>query len=209
MSSPNPKVDAYLIDGCGRCSLGGTPQCKVHNWDEELKILRAIILECDLTEELKWKVPCYTFEGKNVLILAAFKEYCAISFLKGSLLKDTENILSTPGEHTQSARLIKFTTTEEIIRKESFIKEYIEEAINLEKVGEKVNFKEKTEINLPQEFRNMLDNLPELRSAFFSLTPGRQRGYMLYFSAPKQSATRELRIEKCIQQIMEGKGMHD
>ncbi|MCX6353088.1 MAG: DUF1801 domain-containing protein [Bacteroidetes bacterium] len=205
----NPKVDAYLIEGCGRCELGGTPQCKVHNWEEELELLRMIILDSGLTEELKWKVPCYTFQKNNILILAAFKEYCAISFFKGALLKDDYVILSKPGENTQAARLIKFTNLQEIEKVKTIIKAYIQEAIEIEKAGLKIDFKEKTKLIFPIEFQNKLDEIPELKMAFEALTPGRQRGYNLFFSAPKQSTTREARIEKCLQQILRGKGLND
>lgn len=204
----NPDVDLYLIDGCGRCPLGGTPECKVNNWQEELKQLRRIVLECGLTEELKWKVPCYTFQKKNVLIVAAFKEYCSLSFFKGVLLKDTHSILEKPGENSQSDRLIKFTNVQEIIKMEAILKAYIFEAIEVEKAGLKVNFKKNSE-PVPEELQKKLDEIPALKNAFEALTPGRQRAYILHFSQPKQARTRLSRIEKCIPQILDGIGLHD
>ncbi len=138
-------IDAYLADGCGRCPLGGTPECKVHNWDKELKLLRKLVLSCGLTEELKWKVPCYTLDGKNVLIVSAFKEYASISFFKGALLADPHGILSQAGENSQAARLVRFTSTKEIQAREAVLKETIQQAIELERSGAKVDFKAKHE----------------------------------------------------------------
>lgn len=204
----NPKVDEYLLEGCGRCPLGGTPQCKVHNWEEELKMLRAIVLDCGLTETLKWGVPCYTFQQSNVLIVSAFKDYCALSFFKGALLQDTDNILEKPGENSQAARLIKFTDTGTIAEMESTLKSYIFEAVEVEKAGLKVTFKKNPE-PIPEELQNKMEEDPLLETAFAALTPGRQRGYILYFSAPKQSKTRESRIEKCREKIFMGKGLND
>ena len=205
----NPKVDNYLIDGCGRCPLGATPQCKVNNWREELKELRRIVLDCGLTEEVKWGIPCYTFKNNNIVLVSAFKEYCSLSFFKGALLKDAGKILKKPGENSQAARLFRFTNVDEIIKLESKIKEYIFEAVEVEKAGLKVNFKKSSEFNIPEEFQNKLNEFPVLKTAFYKLTPGRQRGYLLHFSAPKQSKTRESRIEKCMPQILSGKGLND
>jgi uncharacterized protein YdeI (YjbR/CyaY-like superfamily) len=205
----NPKVDVYFTAGCGRCPLVNTPQCKVHNWDAELEKLRMIILDCGLTEELKWGVPCYTFHKNNILLIGAFNEYCALSFFKGALLKDATGILKKPGENTQAARLIRFTDVREIARMESILKAYIYEAIEVEKAGLKVNFKKTTGFIIPEEFQNKLDEIPALKTAFEALTPGRQRAYILYFSQPKQSKTRESRVEKCLQQILNGKGLND
>ena len=206
MNDMNSKVDLYLIEGCGRCPLGNTPQCKVNNWREELVQLRRILLDCGLTEELKWGVPCYTFQENNLFIVAAFKEFCSLSFFKGVLLSDPHHILVKAGEHSQSARLIKFTTVQEIIEMEGILKEYVYEAI--EKAGLKVDFKKNPE-PIPEELQQILDENPEFKMAFEALTPGRQRGYILYFSAPKQSKTRTSRVEKCILQIMAGKGLND
>jgi uncharacterized protein YdeI (YjbR/CyaY-like superfamily) len=202
----NPKVDLYLADGCGRCALYATPQCKVIPWQKELAALRAIVLDCGLTEELKWGVPCYTFQDGNIAIVSAFKAYCSVSFFKGVLLQDTHGILVQQGEHSQSARLIKFTHIREIIAQESIIKTYIYEAIEVEKAGLKVEFKKNPE-PIPEEFQRKLDEIPALKTAFEALTPGRQRGYILYFSQPKQAKSREARVEKCVARIMEGKGL--
>ncbi len=202
-------VDEYLATGCGRCSHWNTPACKVHAWHDELTRLRSIVLACGLTEELKWKVPCYTSEGRNVVLISAFKEYCALSFFKGALLKDPKGILSLPGENSQAGRLVRFTSIREIAALEPTLKAYIQEAVAIEKAGLKVPLKSITERTIPEELQRKLDELPALKAAFNALTPGRQRGYLLHFSAPKQSQTREARVEKCIPQILEGKGMQD
>lgn len=204
----NQEVDIYFIEGCGRCPLVSTPQCKVHNWTEELKKLRGIIMDCGLTEELKWKVPCYTFQGNNVLILSAFNECCTVSFFKGALLSDSYRILSKPGENTQVARLIRFTSVREVESLETALKAYIYEAIEVEKAGLRGTY-EKNPEPLPEELLQKFTELPELKMAFQALTPGRKRGYILYFSAPKQSKTREARIEKYIPLILHGKGIND
>ncbi len=204
----NPKVDEYFTEGCGRCPLGGTPQCKVHKWPEEMKLLRKILLDCGLTEEVKWSVPCYTFNKSNVVILSAFKEYCALSFFKGALLQDPHAILIKPGENSQASRQIRFTGVRKIIEMEPVIKDYIYEAIELEREGLKVNFKKNPE-PVPVEFQRKLDESPALNTAFNELTPGKQRGYILYFSAPKQSKNRESRIEKHVLHILDGKGLYD
>jgi uncharacterized protein YdeI (YjbR/CyaY-like superfamily) len=209
METENPKIDNYLAEGCGRCPLGGTPDCKVHSWQKEMILLRGILLDCGLIEELKWGVPCYTYKGNNILILAAFKDYCSISFFKGALLFDSHSILKKPGENSQAARLIQFTDIQTIRDMELTIKSYVFEAIEVEKAGLKVDFKEKTELQFPEELIQLLDQNPTLKIAFEALTPGRQRGYNLYFTAPKQSKTRWTRIEKCIPQILKGKGLHD
>lgn len=204
----NKTVDNYLLEGCGRCSLGGTPECKVHQWISELELLRMIVLDCGLTEESKWGVPCYTYRGSNVLIVSAFKDYCSISFFKGSLLSDPKEILEKPGENSQAARLLKFTNTGAIKALEVHIKNYIYEAIEVEQAGLKVNFK-KTSEPIPEELEKRFADDPILKTAFESLTPGRQRGYLLYFSAPKQSKTRASRIEKSIGKILNGEGIND
>ena len=204
----NPKVDKYLIDGCMRCELGGTPDCKVHNWTSEFELLRKIVLDCGLTEDLKWGMPCYTLDEKNVLMISAFKEYCCISFFKGTLLTDTKNLLKKPGENSQAVRLFKFTSTDEIIKIEAEIKDYIFEAIEVERAGLQIVFKKNRE-PIPEELENKFDEDPVFKSAFDALTPGRQRGYILYISAPKQSGTRISRIEKCTEKIFRGEGLHD
>jgi uncharacterized protein YdeI (YjbR/CyaY-like superfamily) len=195
MSKANPKLDAYFK--------------KVKTWREEFNLLRKIILECDLAEEVKWRLPGYTFEGSNIVIIQAFKDYCAIMFFKGALLKDASGILIQQTQNVQSARQIRFTDVREIAQMEAVLKSYIHEAIDVEKAGLKVNLKKTSEFTIPEEFRNKLDKNPALKTAFEALTPGRQRAYILYFAAAKQSKTRESRIEKCAQQILDGKGLND
>jgi uncharacterized protein YdeI (YjbR/CyaY-like superfamily) len=190
----NPKVDVYLR--------------KSKKWQEEMEKLRMIILDCQLTEELKWAKPCYTFQKSNIVIIQGFKEFCALMFCKGVLLNDANGILIKPGENTQAGRQIRFTNVREIVEMEAILKAYIYEAIEVEKAGLKVNFKENPE-PIPEEFQNKLAEIPALKTAFDALTPGRQRAYILYFSAPKQSKTRESRVEKCMQQILNGKGLDD
>jgi uncharacterized protein YdeI (YjbR/CyaY-like superfamily) len=191
----NPKVDVYLS--------------KAKKWQEELEKLRMIILDCQLTEELKWGKPCYTFQKSNIVLIIGFKEYCALIFCKGALLNDANGILIKPGENTQAGRQIRFTNVREIVELEPILKAYIYEAIEAEKAGLKVNFKKHTELIFPEEFQKKLDEIPGLKTAFEALTPGRQRAYNLYFSAPKQSKTRESRVEKCMQQILNKKGLND
>lgn len=204
----NQQVDQYLMVGCGRCPLGGTPDCKVHNWTAELELLRMIVLDCGLTEESKWGVPCYTYQNSNVLLLSAFKEHCSISFFKGALLQDASGILEKPGQNTQAARVIKFTHADQIAAIETELKACIQEAIEVEKAGLNVQFKKNPE-PLPEELEQQLAADPVLKSAFEALTPGRQRGYILHFSAPKQSKTRFARIEKCVGKILNGEGLND
>lgn len=205
----NPAVDLYLAEGCARCSLGGTPACKVHKWPRELAELRRIVLECGLTEERKWGVPCYTFGGKNVLIVSAFVDYASISFFKGSLLPDPGGLLEKPGENSQAARVARFTSLEKVLAWEPDLKTFIFGAVELEKAGARVEFRAKEELVFPEELHQKFAEIPGLQDAFEALTPGRQRGYNLFFSAPKQSQTRTSRIEKWIPAIFEGKGIHD
>jgi uncharacterized protein YdeI (YjbR/CyaY-like superfamily) len=205
----NVQVDRYLSEGCGRCPLGGTPQCKVHRWPDELKALRSIAVQSGLTEELKWGVPCYTYQKHNVAIIAAFREYCSISFFKGVLLDDPDGMLQSPGENSQAVRLMRFTSVAEIKAKKRALTEFLRKAIELEQAGLKVDFKAKSELVFPEELEIKMNALPALRSAFTSLTPGRQRGYILYFTAAKQAQTRHSRIEKCLPAILEGRGLHD
>jgi uncharacterized protein YdeI (YjbR/CyaY-like superfamily) len=195
MNRTNPKVDFYFS--------------KEKKWQEELEKLRTIILDCQLTEELKWGVPCYTFQKSNVVLIHVFKEYCAILFVKGALLNDAHGILITQTENVQAARQIRFTNVQEIVEMETILKAYINEAIEVEKAGLKVDYKKTTEFIIPEEFQNKLDESPALKTAFDALTLGRQRAYILYFSAPKQSKTRETRVEKYMQQILNGKGLND
>jgi uncharacterized protein YdeI (YjbR/CyaY-like superfamily) len=195
MNEPNPKVDFYFSNA--------------KQWQQEYEKLRTILLDCPLTEELKWGVPCYTFEKSNIVLIHGFKEYCAILFVKGALLKDDRGILITQTENVQSARQIRFTQVGEIVEMEAILKAYIAEAIEVEKAGLKVEFKKATEYSVAEEFQHKLDELPALKTAFEALTPGRQRAYLLYFSDPKQAKTREARVEKCMPQILNGKGLND
>jgi len=191
----NPNVDEYLS--------------KTKKWQEEFEKLRMFILDCQLTEELKWGVPCYTFQKRNIVLIHGFKEYCALLFFKGALLHDTHGILIKQTENVQAGRQIRFTNVREIVAMETILKAYIYEAIEVEKSGLEVNFKKNTEFIIPEEFQNKFDEIPALKTAFEALTPGRQRAYILYFSQPKQSKTRESRVEKCMQQILNGKGLND
>ena len=195
MNRMNPKVDFFFS--------------KAKKWQEEFEKLRMIILDCQLTEELKWGVPCYTFQNSNIVLIHVFKEYCAVLFVKGALLKDANGILIQQTENVQAGRQIRFTNVREIVKMEPILKAYIHEAIEVEKVGLKVNYKKATEFIIPEEFINKLEEVPGLQDAFDALTPGRQRAYILYFSEPKQSKTRESRVEKCMQQILNGKGLND
>jgi uncharacterized protein YdeI (YjbR/CyaY-like superfamily) len=194
MNRMNPKVDAYLR--------------RAKKWQEEFEKLRMIVLDCQLNEELKWGVPCYTFQKKNIVLIHGFKEYCALLLFKGALLKDAEGILIQQTENVQAGRQIRFTNVREIIVMEPILKTYIYEAVEVEKVGLKVDFKKTKEFKIPEEFQKKLDEIPALKTAFDALTPGRQRAYILYFSAPKQSKTRLSRVEKCMQQILNGKGLN-
>jgi uncharacterized protein YdeI (YjbR/CyaY-like superfamily) len=205
----NPQIDNYLAVGCGRCPLGGTPDCKVHNWPEALVKLRAILLETELTEEVKWSVPCYTFNGKNVLIMSALKGYCALGFFKGALLKDPEAVLIQSTPNMQAERQLRFTTVQQVVELEQVIKAYVQEAIEVEKAGLEVEYKKTSEFDVPEELEAQFDEDPAFKAAFEALTPGRQRGYLLHFSQPKQAKTRTSRIEKCTPQIFEGIGLHD
>jgi uncharacterized protein YdeI (YjbR/CyaY-like superfamily) len=191
----NPKVDWFFT--------------KATQWQEEYETLRAIILDCGLTEELKWGCPCYTFQNTNIVLIHGFKEYCALLFHKGALLNDTIGILIQQTENVQAARQIRFTNIKEIIELETTLKAYIYEAIEVEKAGLKVTLKKTTEFKMPEEFQTVLENMPELKIAFYKLSPGRQRGYLLHFSTPKQAKTREARIEKSVPLILNGKGLED
>jgi uncharacterized protein YdeI (YjbR/CyaY-like superfamily) len=201
-------ADVFFTDGCGRCARGGTPQCKVHTWEQPLKALRSLILECGLTEESKWGVPCYTYQGHNILMLGAFNDSCVLSFLKGALLQDTKGVLTKPGESTQSGRVIRFTHVNEVHDLATDIKAYIFEAIEVEKAGLKVEFKKQLE-PIPSELQSKMDEIPAFRAAFEALTPGKQRGYILHISQAKQSETRASRVVNCMPKIMLGKSMQD
>ena len=203
----NPQVDKYLIDGCMRCKYGGTPQCKVHNWREELEMLRQIVLETGLTEEIKWGAPVYTHKGKNIVSVGALKESANIGFFKGVLLTDKHKILQQQG-NLQSDRIIKFTNVKDIEKVKDVLKEYVLEAIEIEESGKKVEFKKNPE-PIPNELLEAFEQDPAFKKAFYALTAGRQRGYIIHFSQPKQSQTRIGRIEKYKEQIFNGVGLHD
>jgi len=194
MTAKNPEVEALL---------------KNPEWNKERKALRALLLECGLTENVKWRQLCYTYEGGNVALLYNFKDHCAIGFMKGSLLKDSRKILQSPGENSQAMRYLKFGSLEEIEKKETTIRSYIREAMKAEKAGLKVDFKAKTELKLIDELLAKFKEDAAFKKAFTALTPGRQRGYNLFFSAPKQSQTRVSRIEKAVPKVMAGKGLND
>jgi uncharacterized protein YdeI (YjbR/CyaY-like superfamily) len=178
-------------------------------WQKEIETLRSIVLNCGLTEELKWGNPCYTYQKSNIVLIHVFKEYCALLFFKGALLKDPKDILIQQTENVQAARQARFTNVQEIVKKEKILKACIYEAIQVEKAGLKVTLKKTTEFEMPEEFKNKLAKDHALKKAFYALTPGRQRGYLLYFSQPKQSKPRESRIEKSMQQILNGRGLND
>jgi uncharacterized protein YdeI (YjbR/CyaY-like superfamily) len=195
MNRKNPEVDAYLG--------------QLEKWQDESRALRRIVLECQLTEEVKWGKPCYTFQNSNIVIIQGFKDYCALMFFKGSLLKDADGLLVKPGKSTQAGRQFRFTEVREIIEMEATLKAYIREAIEVEKAGLKVNLKQTSDYVVPEEFQTKLDENPSLKTAFDALTPGRQRAYLLYFSAAKRAETRKSRVEKHIPRILKGKGLND
>lgn len=191
----NPKVDFFFDEA--------------KKWQEELDVMRTIVLDCQLSEELKWGVPCYTFQNTNIVLIHVFKEYCAFLFFKGALLKDTDGILIQQSENVQAARQIRFTNLKEIAELKDILKTYIYQAIEIEKAGLKVELKKTSEFAVSEEFQKKLDAMPDLQKAFSALTPGRQRAYLLHFSQPKQSKTRVSRVEKNIPNILEGKGLND
>jgi len=191
----NPKVDVFLS--------------KAKKWQEEFEQLRTILLDYGLTEEFKWGKPCYTFEGSNIVLIHGFKNYCALLFFKGALLNDAAGILIAQTKNTQATRQIRFTDIDEIVEMEHILKAYIHNAVEVEKAGLEVEYKETSEFDMPEEFQKELDENPDFKTAFEALTPGRQRGYLLHFSAPKQSKTRTSRIEKCMPKIFDGKGLND
>ncbi len=191
----NPKVDEFINSA--------------DKWQEEFKTLRTILLGCNLAEDLKWGKPCYTFENNNIVLMHGFKEYCALLYIKGSLMRDPFGVLVQQTENVQAGRQIRFKNIREITAMETILKDYVREAIEVEKAGLEVEFKKNTEYAIPEELQKKLDENPALKTAFEALTPGRQRGYILYFSDPKQVKTRESRVEKCIPQILNGKGLND
>jgi uncharacterized protein YdeI (YjbR/CyaY-like superfamily) len=195
MNKTNPEVDAYLD--------------QIQQWQDESRELRRIVLECQLTEELKWRQPCYTFQKANVVIIQGFKDYCALMFFKGALLQDTDGILIKPGRNTQAGRQVRFTNVREIVEMEAILKAYIQAAVDVERAGLQVKLKKTSDFEIPEEFQAKLDEVPGLKTAFEGLTPGRQRGYLHYFSSAKQSKTRASRVERHMQRILDGKGLND
>ena len=193
MSTPNPKVDAFLS--------------RVKAWRAEIEKLRSILLDCGLDEDVKWGKPCFSFEGANVAIIQPFKEHCALMFFKGALLEDTHGLLRSQGENTRSALRLEFTSEAQVTK--TVVKPYVKQAIAVEKAGLKVEFKAKRELEIPEELTLILKKNSKLAKAFYSLTPGRQRAYVLHFTGAKQSQTRTARIEKCIPKILAGMGMND
>jgi uncharacterized protein YdeI (YjbR/CyaY-like superfamily) len=194
-SKANPKVDAFIANA--------------KKWQAEFKKLRAILLDSDLTEDFKWHEPCYTFQGKNVIVINGLKESCALAFFKGALLKDVHGVLTRPGQHSQSARWFKFASAREIAEMKSVLKAYIREAIEVEKSGVKLKLRKTSDLKFPEELQSMLDEFPDFKAAFHALTPGRQRAYIYHISGAKQSKTRETRVQKCMPQILQGKGLLD
>ena len=194
-SEPNPKVDWFFA--------------KDSSWQKEYEKLRKIILSCGLTEELKWGCPCYTFEKSNIVLIHGFKEYCALLFFKGALLADPDGILIQQTENVQSARQLRFTSVQQVVKTERTVKAYVYEAIEVERAGLQVKYKKTKDLKIPEEFQIRLDKMPSLKTAFDALTPGRQRAYIFHFSQPKQSKTRTARVEKYLKQILNGKGLDD
>jgi uncharacterized protein YdeI (YjbR/CyaY-like superfamily) len=208
MSFPNPLVDQFLVEGCMRCSLGATPACKALIWTDILEFLRQLILETELQEERKWGVPTYTLHAKNVVMLGVFKDSCVLSFIKGQLLPDPKGLLALPGPNSREGRILRFTQLNQASTLENEIRHFLQEAIQVERSGKKAAASSSRQL-LPEELLQKFAEHPGLETAFFALTPGRQRGYLIHFSGAKQSPTRLSRIEKCIPKIFSGKGMMD
>jgi len=208
-SSMNNAAQNYFDEGCGRCAFHATPQCKVNTWKKELALLRKIARESGLQEVVQWGAACYTFEQRNVIMLGAFKQYCVMSFFKGALLKDPDNLLQKAGEQSQATRVARFTNVKDIQCTTSILKSYLQEAIDLEKSNAKVVLKKIEEYEIPAELQTAFATSPTLKAAFDSLTSGRRRGYLLHFYQAKKSETRSERIKKCTPQIMQGKGLQD
>jgi uncharacterized protein YdeI (YjbR/CyaY-like superfamily) len=209
MQALNPKVDHFISHGCGRCSLYDTPKCKVHTWTEPIEYLRDILLHSELTEDHKWGMPTYTVNGKNVIILAAFKDFCSLNFFKGSLLNDPAKLLSKAGENAEASRILKITNIQQILDNKTAIEALITNAIETEKAGLKVVPKKPEELNIPQELLDKFAGDAAYEQAFKSLTPGRQKGYILHFNEAKQAKTRIARIEKFYDKVLLGKGFFD
>jgi uncharacterized protein YdeI (YjbR/CyaY-like superfamily) len=208
MQMNTTSVDAYLRDGCGRCEHYKTPQCKVHNWTAALEALRAILLDSALSEEMKWGSPCYTLDGKNVVLLASFKDFCSLSFFNGALLTDEDGVLEPAGPNTQAARLFTFTSAQQVAQHRALIGRMIKEAIAVQRAGTKLKIPARHE-PAPAELQARLDSDASLRAAFEALTPGRQRSYILHVSGAKQSKTRASRAERCAAKILTGKGFNE
>ena len=208
MSFTNPLVDQFLVDGCMRCSLGATPACKALLWTDILEFLRQLILETELQEERKWGVPTYTINGKNVVMLGVFKDSCVLSFIKGQLIPDPKGLLELPGPNSREGRILRYTHLSQAVQLEKEIRTYLQEAIIVERSGKKAAPSSSPQM-LPDELQQKFTEHPGLETAFFALTPGRLRGYLIHFSGAKQSPTRLSRIEKCIPKIFAGKGMMD
>ncbi len=202
-------VEQYLIEGCMRCKFGATPECKVHSWKEELLVLREILLETSLNEEVKWGGPCYTYKEKNILTLSAFKGFVALGFFKGSLIPNIDNLLQKQGENANEGRIVKYTNTADISAQKEAILKLVEAAIEVESSGKTVKKVTVEDLDFPEELLQKFDELPALKFAFYALTPGRQKGYIYYFNQAKQSSTRTSRIVKCAEKIFEGKGWND
>lgn len=209
MPTKPENVDQYMKCGCGRCEFGGTPQCKVHSWGEELRLLRSILQGSGLTEELKWSAPCYTHDGRNILMLSALRESVTISFFRGTQMRDPENILEKPGENSRFVRYIRFKDTQTIASLKTTILSYIREAIDLETSSRRTDARNEAPLEYPDELVHMFRSNPEFEAAFSALTPGRQRGYLIHFLSAKQSKTKTARIEKCMPKIFTGKGWNE
>lgn len=209
MTKKPTNVMEYLKHGCGRCPLGDTPECKVHAWQPELKVLREMMLQAGLVEEIKWSVPCYTHKGKNIAVVAALKDHCSVSFFKGAGLDDPSGVLERPGENSQAARVLRLTSTKQIRGLGTAIEGFIRQAVALEESGYKLPKTSPTQMDWPSELVRALEGDSRLREAFEALTPGRQRGYLLYVAGAKQSKTRMDRIEKNRERILNGLGLHD
>lgn len=204
----NTSVDAYLQDGCGRCERYQTPQCKVHRWTDALVALRALLLETELVEEMKWGSPCYTLDGKNVVMITSFLDFCALAFWKGVLLADPNSVLEAPGPNSRVIRQFRFTSAARVEANEEAVRGFLKQAIELERSGAKVETGGIPE-PMPDELLVVLDGDPEVRAAYDALTPGRQRSYILHVSGSKNEATRAGRAERCVTKILAGKGFNE
>jgi len=207
MVSKSNTLEEYYTQGCGRCSLGPTPECKAKKWFQEFELLRSILLDCPVQEDIKWGSPTYSYNGKNILIYGAWKEDCSLGFFKGSLLVDPENVLVSPGPNAEASKLLRFTSVDQIHAIEPLIRDFVYQAIELEKQGVKVVSKPVEDLHFPQELLDKFDENSAFKAAFDALTPGRKKGFLFHFNGAKQSATRTSRVEKCMPLIFEGKGL--